>query len=71
MTHERSETVQDLDGTWINVYGKGTPQAGQQLPDTTWFSSAEEASAAAQARSDAYGRNALRKFKARPRGAMK
>lgn len=30
--HEQSETIQNADGRWVNVYGKATPQAGQPLP---------------------------------------
>lgn len=66
MTHEQSETVQDLDGTWINVYGKNTPQAGQQLPGTTWYPDVDQAVAAARKRSLDYGAHAMRKFRARP-----
>ena len=54
--HEQSETVQREDGKWINVYGKGTPQAGTQLPDSDAYDSKLEAVAAAKARSEGYGR---------------
>lgn len=30
--HEQSETTQDPDGMWYNVYGAKTPQAGVPLP---------------------------------------
>ena len=30
--HEQSETIQNDQGRWINVYGKRTPQAGETLP---------------------------------------
>jgi hypothetical protein len=52
MSHEQSETIQRLDGRWINVYGKGTPHAGRQLPDTQDYSTVEEAVSAAQTRSN-------------------
>jgi hypothetical protein len=50
--HEQSETVQRPDGKWINVYGRGTPQAGQQLPGTPAYATVKEAETAAQSRSD-------------------
>ena len=51
MTHEVSETVQNKKGKWINVYGKGLPKAGKQLPDTSSFPTMEEAVKAAKKRS--------------------
>jgi hypothetical protein len=30
--HEQSETTQNDAGSWINVYGRKTPQAGLALP---------------------------------------
>ncbi len=30
--HEQSETIQRDDGKYVNVYGRNTPKAGQQLP---------------------------------------
>ena len=51
--HEQSETVQRKDGKWINVYGKGTPKRGQQLPGTPAYDTVKEAEAAARARSAA------------------
>ena len=30
--HEKSETIQNKNGKWINVYGKGLPKEGQVLP---------------------------------------
>lgn len=49
--HEQSETVQNEKGEWINVYGRRTPKAGQQLPDTPTYSTVEEAVEAAKKRS--------------------
>jgi hypothetical protein len=48
MSHEVSETVQRADGRWINVYGRGLPQAGQRLPGSGDYDTAEEAVEAAQ-----------------------
>ena len=50
--HEQSETIQDAQGRWINVYGRGTPRAGQPLPpvhdfEQDSYDSVEEAVAAA------------------------
>lgn len=56
MTHEASETVQRADGKWINVYGRGLPQAGQQLPGSGEYGTAEEAVEAARLRSLGLGR---------------
>lgn len=50
--HEQSETIQTPDGRWINVYGRATPQAGQQLPGTDAYGSMDEAVRAAKTRSD-------------------
>jgi hypothetical protein len=54
--HEQSETVQDRQGRWINVYGKATPQAGRQLPGTPAYNTVDEAVTAAKERSAAEGR---------------
>lgn len=51
MTHEQSETIQQDDGRWINVYGKGTKFAGQQLPNTISYNTQEEAVKSAEKRS--------------------
>ena len=50
--HEQSETVQDEFGRWINIYGRKTPKAGQQLPGTSSYSTMEEAVAEARKRSE-------------------
>ena len=52
--HEQSETIQLPSGGWINVYGRGTPKAGQRLPGTPIYGTAEAAVADAKKRSDAY-----------------
>lgn len=54
--HEQSETIQDASGRWINVYGRGTPKAGQPLPSVHDFEqdaydTVDEAVAAAKKRS--------------------
>lgn len=33
MSHEQSETIQLENGRWINVYGRDTEKAGEQLPE--------------------------------------
>ena len=53
--HEQSETVQQPDGSWVNIYGRGTPRAGQQLPGTPAYTSRAEAVVAARRRSLAAG----------------
>lgn len=53
--HEQSETIQNEKGEWINVYGKQTPKAGQQLPGTPAYSTVEEAVEAAKKRSKEHG----------------
>jgi len=53
--HEQSETVQNAEGKWINVYGKNLPKAGQQLPGTEEYETSGEAVAAARARSKTEG----------------
>ena len=53
--HEQSETIQLPSGRWANVYGRGTPQAGQRLPGTADFATVQEATAAAGARSAVAG----------------
>jgi len=55
--HEQSETTQQPDGTWVNVYGRRTPQAGQPLPkkyefEKDIYGSVEEAVDAAERRSE-------------------
>jgi hypothetical protein len=52
--HEQSETIQNEKGEWINVYGKKTPKAGEQLPETPSYSTVDEAVEAAKKRSDEY-----------------
>lgn len=54
LSHEQSETVQLPDGTWVNVYGKNTPKAGQRL-DQLSFTDLQAAINAAKSRSDSYG----------------
>lgn len=55
MSHERSETIQDpKTGRWINVYGRGVPNAGAQLPGTDSYLTIEEAVRAAKARSKSF-----------------
>ena len=53
--HEQSETTQRSDGRWINVYGRFTPKAGQQLSalfgEKSNWATMEEADAAAKRRS--------------------
>ena len=58
MSHEVSETIQDpKTGKWINVYGRGTPNAGKRLtPDPSGlgheeYDSVEDAVKAASGRS--------------------
>lgn len=50
--HEQSETVQLENGKWVNIYGPGTPHAGQRLPGTSEYDTVEEAVKAAKQRSD-------------------
>ena len=54
--HEQSETVQNEKGEWINIYGKKTSKAGQQLPDTPTYPTVDEAVEAAKKRSEDYGK---------------
>jgi hypothetical protein len=54
--HEQSETIQNEKGEWVNVYGRKTPQAGQQLPDTPVYPTVDSAVEAAKKRSEDYGR---------------
>lgn len=54
--HEQSETIQLPNGSWVNVYGRNTPQAGQQLPGTPAYRTVDEAVSAAKARSEQHGR---------------
>ena len=55
MSHEQSETIQNKRGKWINIYGKKTPQAGQQLPGTPEYNTVEEAVSEAKKRSERSG----------------
>lgn len=50
--HEQSETIQNKEGKWINVYGKELPNAGQQLPGTRAYGNKQDAIAAAKKRSE-------------------
>jgi len=56
--HEKSETIQNKNGKWINVYGKGLPKEGQVLPilhpgfEKEEYDTEEEAVASAKQRSD-------------------
>ena len=58
--HERSETIQNKNGKWVNVYGKGLLKQGKVLPILyPWFEQEEydtekQAVAAAKQRSDLY-----------------
>ena len=58
MAHEKSETIQNAKGKWINVYGKGLPKEGQVLPilhpkfEKEEYDTEEEAVASAKQRSD-------------------
>ena len=55
MSHEQSETIQREDGKWINVYGKKTPNAGKQLPNSGEYSTVDEAVTEAKKRSEDFG----------------
>jgi len=55
--HEQSETIQNPAGQWVNVYGRNTPQAGQQLPGTPTYGTVDAAVAAAKLRSQQHGAN--------------
>jgi hypothetical protein len=59
MSHEVSETIQRKDGKWINVYGAGLPNAGQQLPDSGEYSTVDDAVTAARARSESFNHSFL------------
>ena len=56
--HEKSETIQNAKGKWINVYGKGLPKEGQVLPilhprfEKEEYDTEREAVASAKQRSD-------------------
>jgi hypothetical protein len=56
--HEKSETIQNENGKWINVYGKGLPKEGQVLPilhpgfEKEEYDTEKEAVASAKQRSD-------------------
>lgn len=54
MSHEQSETTQLPDGSWVNVYGRTTPNAGKKLPSTQNYATMDQAVAAAKQRSHAY-----------------
>ena len=55
--HEKSDTIQDKDGNWINVYGSGFLNSGQVLPikyphfERDWYETQQEAEQAAMMRS--------------------
>ena len=51
--HEQSETV-ERDGKFYNVYGRGTPKAGQDLPGEKPYDSLDAAVTAAKARSHSF-----------------
>lgn len=53
MSHEQSETI-ERDGKFINVYGQGLPQAGEQLPGTSSFDTIDDAVTAAKSRSASF-----------------
>lgn len=53
--HEQSETIQNDKGKWINVYGRKTPKAGQQLPGTPEYNTVDEAVSEAKKRSQQHG----------------
>ncbi len=53
--HEQSETVQSPDGSWVNVYGAATSQAGKRLPGMPAYPSLQAAVAGAKARSEEFG----------------
>ncbi len=55
--HEQSETIQRQDGKWVNVYGRSLPQAGQQLPGSSEYSTMGEAVTAAKARSENFSQD--------------
>lgn len=56
MSHEQSETVQAPDGSWVNVYGRSTPQAGKRLPGMPAYPTLEAAESAARARAEEFGK---------------
>lgn len=56
MSHEQSETIQDEDGSWVNIYGRATAKAGQRLPGMPSYPDLASAVSAARSRSHAYGR---------------
>lgn len=56
--HEQSETVQNVRGKWINVYGGKTRKRGQMLPGSVEYDTVEEAVAAAVERSKAAAEDA-------------
>lgn len=52
--HEQSETIQDKLGRWVNVFGRGTGNAGSRLPGMPDYATVGAADAAAAARSKAF-----------------
>ena len=69
MSHEQSETIQRSDGKWVNVYGRDLPKAGEPLPGSGVFGTAEEAVAAAKKRSQSAGLLDLEEFAGAETGA--
>lgn len=51
--HEQSETI-ERDGKFFNVYGSGTPKAGQDLPGEKPYDTLDAAVTAAKARSHSF-----------------
>ena len=55
--HEQSETIQDKNGNWTNVYGRGLLNSGQVLPikhphfERDWYETQQDAEQAAMIRS--------------------
>ena len=55
--HEQSETIQDKNGNWTNVYGSGLLNSGQVLPikhphfERDWYETQQDAEQAAMIRS--------------------
>lgn len=52
--HEQSETVQDENGNWVNVFGRGTGNAGSPLPGMPRYSTSSEAGLSAAKRSRSF-----------------
>ena len=55
--HEQSETIQLPNKRWVNVYGRGTPKAGEKLPGTPDYPTVEDAVGAARKRSEGIGQS--------------